>query len=319
MRQCFIISQPRAGSTLLQRLLATHPEIQTVGEPWLAIPFVYALREKGVSSEYIHVSMAQGFGEFVSRLPDGRNDYFREVRALLERLQQKISAPGKTWFLDKTPRYHLILDELAQIFPEARFIVLWRNPLAVAASILNTWKEGRFDLTYYEQDIFRGPLNIVSFVEKGAAAILELPYEQLVRETESSIRRVTDFLELPPLSAVTLPENDKLKQARLGDKTGIHKFSGVSKSSVDEWRQTFASPLRRFWARRYLEFLTPEKLARMGYNADELLRDLSSVSASPGQLMADVGTLGWKLGRFAERPPFYRTKMKTRNAKRGHG
>jgi hypothetical protein len=319
MRQCFIISQPRAGSTLLQRLLATHPEIQTVGEPWLAIPFAYALREKGVSSEYIHVSMAQGFGEFVSKLPNGRADYFREVRALLERLQEKISMPGKTWFLDKTPRYHLILDELAEIFPEARFIVLWRNPLAVAASILNTWKEGRFDLTYYEQDIFRGPLNIVSFVEKRAATILELPYEQLVRETESSIRRVTDFLDLPPLASVTLPENDKLKQARLGDKTGIHKFTGVSKASVDEWRRTFASPLRRFWARRYLEFLTPEKLARMGYNADELMRDLRSVSASPGQCLADVRTLGWKLGRFAERPPFYRTRMKTRNAKRGHG
>ena len=56
MRQCFIISQPRAGSTLLQRLLATHPQIQTIGEPWLAIPFVYALREKGVTAEYIHVS-----------------------------------------------------------------------------------------------------------------------------------------------------------------------------------------------------------------------------------------------------------------------
>jgi hypothetical protein len=319
MRQCFIISQPRAGSTLLQRLLATHPEIQTVGEPWLAIPFVYALREKGVSSEYIHVSMAQGFGEFVSKLPNGRADYFREVRGLLERLQQKISMPGKTWFLDKTPRYHLVLDELAQIFPEARFIVLWRNPLAVVASILNTWKEGRFDLSYYEQDIFRGPLNLVSFVEKSSAAILELPYEQLVRETESSIRRVTDFLELPPLASVTLPENDKLKQARLGDKTGIHKFSGVSEASVDEWRHSFASPLRRFWARRYLDFLTQEKLQRMGYDLRTLQETLRSVKTSPGQLLADVKTLGWKIARFGERPPFYRTKMKTRNARRGHG
>ncbi|HWN97614.1 MAG TPA: sulfotransferase, partial [Methylomirabilota bacterium] len=124
MRQCFIISQPRAGSTLLQRLLATHPQIQTIGEPWLAIPFVYALREKGVSAEYIHVSMAQGFGDFVSKLPGGRADYFQEVRAMLERLQQKIPAPGKTYFLDKTPRYHLILEELAEIFPDAKFIVL---------------------------------------------------------------------------------------------------------------------------------------------------------------------------------------------------
>ena len=190
MRQCFIISQPRAGSTLLQRLLATHPQIQTIGEPWLAIPFVYALREKGVSSEYIHISLAQGFGEFVSKLPGGRGDYFREVRTMLERLQQKVSAPGKTYFLDKTPRYHLILDELAQIFPDAKFLVLWRNPLAVAASILNTWQKGRFDLRYYEQDIFRGPRNILSFVEKKSAAIFTVRYEDLVTQPEVWMQQI---------------------------------------------------------------------------------------------------------------------------------
>jgi hypothetical protein len=205
MRQCFIISQPRAGSTLLQRLLATHPEIQTIGEPWLAIPFVYALREKGVSAEYIHVSMAQGFGEFVSSLPGGRADYFREVRATLERLQEKVSTPGKTYFLDKTPRYHLVLEELEQIFPEARFIVLWRNPLAVVASILNTWREGKFDLRYYEQDIFRGPTNILNFVERSQAAICQVRYEALVVDPEQELRRVTDFLSLPALATVKLP------------------------------------------------------------------------------------------------------------------
>jgi hypothetical protein len=319
MRQCFIISQPRAGSTLLQRLLATHPQIQTIGEPWLAIPFAYALREKGVSSEYIHVSMAQGFGEFVTKLPEGRADYFREVRVMLERLQQKISTPGKTWFLDKTPRYHLILDELAQIFPDARFIVLWRNPLAVVASILNTWKEGRFDLSYYEQDIFRGPLNLVSFVESSPAAILELPFEQLVLETEGWMRRVTDFLDLPPLASVSLPPDDTLKRAKLGDKTGIHKFTNVSRAPLEEWRHAFASPLRRFWARRYLQFLTPEKLDRMGYKEGDLRQALRSTPISPSQFLNDVRTLGWKLVRCGEHPPFYRTTMKTRKPRRGHG
>jgi hypothetical protein len=321
MRQCFIISQPRAGSTLLQRLLATHPQIQTVGEPWLAIPFAYALREKGVSSEYIHVSMAQGFGEFVSKLPEGRADYFREVRALLDRLQEKISQPGKTYFLDKTPRYHLILDELSAIFPDARFIVLWRNPLAVVASILNTWKEGRFDLTYYEQDIYRGPGNLVSFVEckKSSVAIFEVQYEQLVSDAAPVMQRVTDFLELPALASVSLPEDDVLKQAKLGDKTGIRKFGAVSSTPIEEWRATFASPLRRHWARHYLEFLGDGTLQRMGYDRGELRRALGEVGTSVGQFFHDVRTLRWRLGRVFEEPPFFRTMMRTRNARRGHG
>ena len=319
MRPCFIISQPRAGSTLLQRLLATHPHIQTVGEPWLAIPFVYALREKGVSAEYIHVSLAQGFGEFVSKLPGGRTDYFREVRTMLERLQEKISRPGKAWFLDKTPRYHLILPELAEIFPDARFVVLWRNPLAVVASILNTWKKGRFDLSYYEQDIFRGPSNILAFVEKQPAAICQVRYEDLVAEPEKAVRRVTDFLELAPLASVALPERDPLKEARLGDKTGIEKFQAVSAAPLEEWKHFFASPLRRFWARRYLNFLGPDALRRMGYSAGDLVAAMNGAGTSLAQGVSDLRVLGWKLFRAFEQPPFYRTKIRTRDAARGLG
>lgn len=319
MRQCFIISQPRAGSTLLQRLMATHPQVQTIGEPWLAIPFAYALREKGVSSEYIHVSLAQGFGEFVSKLPGGRADYFREVRQMLERLQNKISNPGKTWFLDKTPRYHLILDELTEIFPEARFIVLWRNPLAVVASILNTWQKGKFDLRYYEQDIYRGPLNILSFVEKRSAAICEVRYEDLVAQPEANMRRVTEFLELPPLATVELPSRDPLKEAKLGDKTGIHKFQTISTASADEWRNAFASPLRRHWAKRYLEYLRPDRLQKMGYQSQEIIDAMHAGGLSLAQFSSDLGTLGWNLLRAFENPPFYRTRIRTRNEARGHG
>lgn len=318
MRQCFIISQPRAGSTLLQRLLATHPQIQTVGEPWLAIPFIYALREKGVASEYIHVSLAQGFGEFVSRLPGGRADYFRETRAMLERLQEKISAPGKTCFLDKTPRYHLVLDEMVEIFPDAKFVVLWRNPLAVVASILNTWQKGKFNLLYYEQDIFRGPLNILGFVEKQAVEIAELRYEDLVAQPEASVQRVTDFLELPPLASVVLPKDDPLKQARLGDKTGVEKFQSVSAAPAEEWKNAFASPLRKYWARRYLDFLEPARLKKMGYDAEILLGDLRATGTSLPQFASDVRTLGWKLLRTFEQPPFYRTKTRTRAERRGY-
>ena len=318
MRQCFIISQPRAGSTLLQRLLATHPQIQTVGEPWLAIPFVYALREKGLWAEYIHVSLAQGFGEFVSSLPGGRDEYFREAGDFLIRLQEKISTPGKTWFLDKTPRYHLILDELPKMFPDAKFIVLWRNPLAVAASILNTWKRGRFDIRRYEQDIYWGPENMLRFAKARAGSMMEIRFEDIVAGTSQSIRRVTDFLELPPLESVKLPEDDPLKQARMGDKTGINKFKAVSTAPVEEWKKTFASPLRRFWARRYLDFLGAENLRRMGYEETALRAALNEASGTFSQFWDDVKTLGPRLTRYREQPPFYPAVMKPFEARRGY-
>jgi hypothetical protein len=38
MKLVFLISLPRAGSTLLQRLLMGHPLVASCGEPWLALP-----------------------------------------------------------------------------------------------------------------------------------------------------------------------------------------------------------------------------------------------------------------------------------------
>ncbi|MFV1990599.1 MAG: sulfotransferase, partial [Acidimicrobiales bacterium] len=48
IRPAFLLSLPRSGSTLLQRLLGAHSMVATVAEPWLLIPPLYALRDEGV-------------------------------------------------------------------------------------------------------------------------------------------------------------------------------------------------------------------------------------------------------------------------------
>ena len=48
----FLISQPRAGSTLTQRILGSHQDIHTISEPWIMLHPFYALRDKGCQMEY---------------------------------------------------------------------------------------------------------------------------------------------------------------------------------------------------------------------------------------------------------------------------
>ena len=48
----FLISQPRSGSTLLQAILGGHPDIHTCSEPWIALPFIYALKEEGSEFDF---------------------------------------------------------------------------------------------------------------------------------------------------------------------------------------------------------------------------------------------------------------------------
>lgn len=287
MNQCFIISLPRSGSTLLQRLLAGHPRIKTVGEPWLALPFAYALREKGVRAEYGHRSMSVGMNEFVHGLPGGAAAFYREAGRMLDRLHVAMGE-GREWFLDKTPRYFLMLDELRAMFPDAKFIVLQRNPLAVVASILTTWHDGRFRPKSNEIDIYEGPRRIARFVRETSANILEVRFEDLVAEPAKHLKTITDFLALPPLESVSLAAGDSLKEARLGDKTGVHRFSEVSAAPVESWKASFASPIRKRWARRYLDWLGDETLAALGYDRAALQRDLAAAPFSLAQAAGDL-------------------------------
>jgi hypothetical protein len=287
MNQCFIISLPRAGSTLLQRLLAAHPRIKTVGEPWAALPFVYALREDGARAEYGHHSLARGLGEFVETV-GGQAAWLREGGEMLARLQRSLADAETEWFLDKTPRYYLILDELAQMFPSAKFVVLHRNPLAVVASILNTWHHGKFKAGTNEMDIYEGPRRIAAFVQARRENVLEVSYEALVMDAAAHVRRITDFLGVPALEKISLEGGDVLKESKLGDKTGIHRYSEVSAASVESWKSAFASPIRKRWAAHYLRWLGDETLGALGYKRDALLGELRSAPVSLRQAASDL-------------------------------
>src|SRR5680860_1089325 len=135
----FLMSLPRAGSTLLQRVLAAHPAISTCSETWLLLPLVLALREQGIYTGYSHQTARRALAAFCAELPDGEQSYLDAVAAMATSMYHQASDPGAESFLEKTPRYHLIVDEILRMFPTTRPVVLWRNPLAVVASVQETW------------------------------------------------------------------------------------------------------------------------------------------------------------------------------------
>src|SRR5215217_1222403 len=133
MKPIFIFSLPRTGSTLLQRVLSAHNEVSSVAEPWVLLPLLYSLRKNGAYSEYGNNLMVSAVEDFCSELPNGRDDYLFEIRECVLRLYQKVSksSDSPSYFLDKTPRYHLVADDIVQMFPDGKFILLWRHPLSV--------------------------------------------------------------------------------------------------------------------------------------------------------------------------------------------
>jgi hypothetical protein len=280
----FLLSLPRAGSTLLQRMLGSHPDIYTRGEGHFLLPFFYAGRAEGVYADYGHKVVAGEFKQFVDQLPDGEGQVHRALGVMVEDLFAA-AAPDARFYLDKTPRYHLIAEDLVTAFPTARFIVQWRNPLAVAASMIETFKGGRWNLHEHHIDLYQGVDKLCAFARDHAERVHTLSYESLLESPEQSLRDVCAYLacsytdEMATLSAAP-------PQGR-GDPTGVHRYQDLSREPLEKWKAVMANPLRRKWCARYLDWIGEERLAIQGYSLSVLQAELSNLPGSFRHLGSD--------------------------------
>jgi len=196
IRPLFVLSLPRSGSTLVQRVLAGHDGIATAAEPWLLLPHGYALRERGIAAEYTQPIAARAIREFVNGLPGGEDDYWRALAGFAQELYGRAAGPDARYFLDKTPRYHYIAPELFRAFPEAKVIFLWRNPLAVVSSIVETWTKGRWNVDRWQGDLW-GIADLVEAFEAHRDTVIAVNYERLVGDPDTAWPAIFEYLELP--------------------------------------------------------------------------------------------------------------------------
>ena len=276
-----LLSLPRSGSTLLQRLLGAHPEVATAPEPWMLLPFLYALRPDDVYAEYGHRVAVSAVAEFLDRLPDGVEDYRMAVRDLATQLYTKASYPSARYFIDKTPRYALVAEELLAVFPNAPVIVLWRNPLSVVTSIADSWTEGRWMPYLHKADLFTSIERLTAAAPVGGSRMLTLRYEDLVLRPEEELRRVVDHLGLAWDPAVLANFGSTRATGVVGDRRGVQAYATVSADSLDRWKASVSSPVRKRWCRRYLNWIGHERLAMMGYDLLALQAQLDAVPSRP--------------------------------------
>jgi hypothetical protein len=305
----FLLSLPRSGSTLAQRILAAHEAIATVSEPWVLLPYLYTLRERGIYAEYNHRALAQAVEDFCEVLPGGREDYVAEIREFALRLYGKASPNGTSYFLDKTPRYHLISDELIATFPDGKYLFLWRNPLAVAASIMETWAGGKWNLYRYKVDLFDGVANLIRTYQRHEDKVHAVRYEALVAEPEEAWSGVFRYLDLPFDRSVLEQFGDVELDGRKGDSSGTSEYAEVSSEPLERWRRTLNNPIRKAWCRRYLRWIGRERLAVMGFDLDGLLAELDSLPTSYQRIGSDIERACWGLIRDLSEPKILGQKL----------
>ncbi len=199
------------------------------------------------------------------------------------------SPDGTTYFLDKTPRYHRIAREIVSSFPDARFVFLWRQPLAVAASMMSTWADGRWNLYRFDEDLRDGLARLASLArELGDGRAVALKYEDLLQDPGKELRRVLDYLQLPFDPDLLAGFANVRLQGSYGDPTGTVRYATVSTEPLDKWKAGFGNPLRRTWARRYLASIDARDLQFMGYSREQLSRDLEAAPLGLDRLLSDA-------------------------------
>jgi hypothetical protein len=269
-------------------VLATHPEVTTTPEPWVLLPQFYAMRESGAFAEYGHTPASRAIREFAERLPGGPSAYEEELRAFALRLYERASEGRGTYFLDKTPRYHFIASDLLRVFPDAKVVFLWRDPLAVIASITETWGHGRWNVGRWRSDLYDGVEHLVSAHQEAGERAYGVRYEDLVADGPDAWRSLFDYLELPFDPSVLVGFRSVDIRARMGDPIGAERYDAITQEPLEKWRATLRGPVRKRWCREYLRWVGADRLRVMGYELDAMLAALDQVPTSPRSLPSDV-------------------------------
>ncbi len=190
MLPVFVVGMPRSGTSLIEQILASHPQVIPGGER-------REIQEIALEIEKLTNSEPGTFPDAIASLSC---DQMQTIAEKHISYIQKI-AGDSIRFVDKTPANYMLLGLIALLFPNAIIINSVRDPVDTCFSCFatrlgpsHTYANSLHTLGIvyrcYERmmDIWKDRLNL---------SILDVRYETLVTDTENQIKRLLDFCDLP--------------------------------------------------------------------------------------------------------------------------
>lgn len=277
----FVIGAPRSGTTMLERMLASHSMILGGPEPHLLTPLAHLGPWANVDkAPYDHVLAAESQKAFIDALPGQQRDYWDACRAYCDVLYGRyLATSNKSICMDKTPAYGLIVPFIMKVFPDAKYVILTRHPLAIFSSYANSF----FDGDYRVANEFNPILNryvpaLAQTLRQTDVPVCHVRYEALVKDPETWMQQICDYVGVPfEQDAIDYgkKENDAPERKGLGDPIGVKQHSRPSTGSLKKWVQELASdPAKRTLMRDVIARLDPADLETLGYPLEKLWKPL---------------------------------------------
>ncbi|MGF7148780.1 tetratricopeptide (TPR) repeat protein [Sphingomonas zeicaulis] len=225
----FILGMPRAGSTLIEQILASHSQVEGTQElPDIAM-LARRLGERKLSSQD---------SLYPERLGDLDAPALAALGAeFLERTRVHRKT-GRPLFIDKMPNNWAHVGLIHLILPNATIIDARRHPLGCCFSNFKqhfargqAFSYGLDDMGRYYADYVR-LMDHIDAVLPGR--VHRIFYERMIDDTESEIRRLLDHLGLPfEPACLDFHRNDRAVRTASSEQVRQPIF----RSGMDQWRQ----------------------------------------------------------------------------------
>jgi hypothetical protein len=203
-RPVFIVSPPRSGSTLLFETLARAPDLYTIGDE--SHQLIEGLPQLNPESRGFESNRLTA-DDATPAVADALRRRFLE--ALRDRNDRRPPAGQRIRMLEKTPKNSLRVPFLARVFPEARFIYLYRDPRQVLSSMIEAWTTGRFR-TYPQLPGWTGPAWSLLLVP-GWRELVGRPLPEIVAaQWNTTTRLLIGDLDALPTDRRTIARYDAL-------------------------------------------------------------------------------------------------------------
>lgn len=272
--------------------MGNHQLIHTVSEPWVLLPLYDLVDNHGSFSDYGRRNTSLALTDLYQHLPGGYDDIYQNIESFYRSMYTQICLNEKKsarHFLDKTPRYHLVIDKIHHTFPDAKFIYLFRNPLSVVSSMLMTEPENVWSLYFFNVDLYKGLENLIHYQNVFADSSITMQYEDLLNSPAKEMNRLFEYLEIDVGDfSINLKSNPFLS-GHMGDQTGPNKETQLDQHSLSKWKKVLNNPVRRSWCRCYIKWIGEERLDAMGYKMASLLKSLDELDVSlDGRSFQDI-------------------------------
>lgn len=223
----FIVGLPRAGSTLIEQILASHSQVDGT----LELPNILSLAHRLRGRKQI--SDRERYPRILHELPD------EELSALGKDYiaNTAIHRYGAPYFTDKMPNNFRHIGLISLILPNAKIIDARREPMACCFSgFKQLFAEGQ-EFSYSLEDIgnyYRIYIEMMSHWDSVLPGkVLRVQHEDVVDDLEGQVRRILDYCGLPfELACIDFHKTERAVRTASSEQVR----QPISRSGVDQWR-----------------------------------------------------------------------------------